>query len=254
MIQQLLKPLGFTEKETTVYIAILQKGKIAPAEVAKITGINRATVYSIAKKLVKKGVIAEDLGGPARYFVALPLEDLKLLTKKEEKGLEQKKNAINKAIKELKVFSKDAKYTVPKIVFVDGKNLEKYLYKQSKIWSNSIMKRDGTWWGFQDESYAKHYEKVIDWYWKGVVPKGLSLKLLTNRSVIERKMEKKKYAQRKIKFWNDSKKFTASTWVCGDYLVVVVTNQQPHYLIEIYDATLANSIRGVFEGLWNKVK
>ncbi|NQS89510.1 TrmB family transcriptional regulator, partial [Patescibacteria group bacterium] len=45
MIQELLKQLGFKEKEIAVYIAVLQKGKVSPAEVAKTTGINRTTVY-----------------------------------------------------------------------------------------------------------------------------------------------------------------------------------------------------------------
>lgn len=252
MIQQLLKQLGFKEKEIAVYVAVLQKGKVSPSEVAKITGINRTTVYSVAKDLIKHGVISEDLSSPVRYLVALPLNDLK---EDEEKKLEKKKNTLNKAIKELRVLSKEARYTVPKIVFVDGKNLEKYLYKQSKTWSDSIMKRDGIWWGFHDVSYVEHYEKIIDWYWKKVAPTGLSLKLLTNRSPIEKRMEKKEYSpRRKIKVWKDAKKFTASTWVCGDYVIMIVTRERPHYLVEIYDATLAHNLREMFKQLWPKVK
>ena len=82
MLQQLLKQLEFSEKESQVYLAVLAQGKILPVDVAKITNINRATVYSVAKELIKKGVIAEDLGGKARYLVALPPKDLdKLATK-----------------------------------------------------------------------------------------------------------------------------------------------------------------------------
>lgn len=253
MIQQLLEQLGFSKKETAVYIAVLQKGKISPSEVAKITDINRTTVYSVANDLIKRGVISEDLGNEStRYLVALPLNELQ---QEEEKKIANKKEILNQAIEELGVLSKDARYTVPKIVFVDGKNLEKYLYKQSKAWSNSIMKRDGVWWGFQDVSYVEHYEKVIDWYWEKAAPKGLSLKLLTNKSPLEKKMEKKEYSpQRKIKVWKDAQKFTASTWVCGDYVIMIVTNQQPHYLVEIYDATFAHNTREVFKNIWKKIK
>ncbi len=254
MIQQLLKQLGFGEKEITVYIAILQKGKVAPSEVAKITGINRTTVYSIAKELAKRGVISEDLGGSTRYLVALPLQDLKLLLRKEEKELEQKKSAIDKAIKELRVLAKDAKYTVPKIVFIGEKDLEKHLHKQSKAWTDSAMKADGIWWGFQDHTFAEHYEKWIDWYWGTAAPKELQLKFLSNKSNIEKTIKKKKYNQRQIKFWSDTKQFTASTWVAGDYLIMIITNQRPHYLVEIHDTTLAHNIREVFKGIWKKVK
>ncbi len=254
MIQQLLKQLGFSEKEISVYVAILQKGKIAPVEVAEITGINRTTVYSIAKELIKRGVISEDLGSSTRYLTALPLQDLNLLLQKEEKELEQKKTAVDKAIKELRVIAKDAKYTVPKIIFVGEKDLEKHLYKQSKIWSDSVLATDGTWWGFQDHTLVENYEKWIDYYWKEVAPLRLSLKLLTNKSPIEQKMVKKQYPQRKMKFWSDTKQFTATTWVCGDYVVMIITSQKPHYLVEIYDATLAHNMRETFKGLWKMVK
>lgn len=252
MIQELLKQLGFSEKEIAIYIAVLQKGKVSPSDVAKTTGINRTTVYSVAKDLIKRGVISEDLGiDSTRYLVALPLNDLK---QEEERKIENKKKTLNQAIEELSILSKDAKYTVPKIVFIDGKNLEKYLYKQSKTWSKSIMKRDGIWWGFQDVSYVEHYEKIIDWYWKEVAPPELSLKLLTNKSPLEQEMAKKQYPQRKIKFWSNTKQFTASTWVCGDYVVMIITSQKPHYLVEIYDATLAHNMRETFKGLWKMVK
>jgi len=57
-----------------------------------------------------------------------------------------------------------------------------------------------------------------------------------------------------MKFWNEPSKFTATTWIAGDYLVMIITNQRPHYLVEIYDATLAHNMREVFKGLWKKVK
>lgn len=253
MIQQLLKQLGFSEKEISVYIAVLQKGKVAPSEVAKITGINRTTVYSVAQELKKRGVISEDLGGSSRYLVALPLQDLSLLVKREEKALAQKKKTINKAIKELSVLAKDAKYTVPKIVFVGEQDIEKHIEKQSPAWTKSVMSRDGIWWGFQDHTFAEHYEKWVDWYWEKIAEKKTKLKFFTNKSVIEKKMQKK-HPQREMRFWSDTNKFTATTWIAGDYLVIIITNQRPHYLVEIHDATLAHNMREIFKGLWKRVK
>jgi len=254
MIQQLLKQLDFSEKEIEVYIAILQKGKIAPADVAKITGINRTTVYSIAKELVKRGIISEDLGGSTRYLISMPTQDLKLLVQKQEQELEQKKSTINKAIKELQTLAKDAKYSIPKIVFIDEKGLEKYLRKQCKAWSDSVMKTDKIWWGFQDHTFVEYYEKWIDWYWQTIAPEKLHLKFLSNKSSIEKSMKKKGYSQRKIKFWSQAKKFTASTWVAGNYLIMIITNQRPHYLVEIHNVVLAHNMRELFKGIWKQIK
>ena len=106
----------------------------------------------------------------------------------------------------------------------------------------------------QDHTFAKHYEKWIDWYWKTIAPTKLELKLLSNKSRIETTIKKKTYPRRKIKFWSDSKAFTATTWETGNYLTMIISNQKPHYLVEIHDKTLAYNMAELFKGIWNKVK
>lgn len=50
-----LKKIGLGEKEITLYMALLRRGKMKPSELATLTKINRATVYSIVKGLTSKG-------------------------------------------------------------------------------------------------------------------------------------------------------------------------------------------------------
>jgi sugar-specific transcriptional regulator TrmB len=249
MINDLLKQLGFGEKETAVYLALLQHGKLTPASLAKIVNLNRTTVYSIGKDLVQKGVIAEDLGGANLLLVAKPPQELSLLVKNEEKQLEEKKTIIKNAVEELQAITKSTQYTIPKIIFVAADELEDHLYKQTPVWDASILKRDGVWWGFQDQTFVQNYEKWIDWYWEqGSKEKGL-LKLISNESAEQ--IKKKKFEKRQIRFWEQSHDFTATTWICGDYVIMIVTNQKPHYLVEIHDAALAHNQRQIFKGIWN---
>lgn len=252
MLQEILKQLAFTNKEIEVYLAILESGKVTPTDVAKLTGINRTTVYSVAKELIKRGVIAEDLGGETRYLVALPPQDLKAVIHKEEKILDEKKSLVDKAIGELKNYAKNTKYSVPKIVFKGENEIGAYLYKQSPMWNESGMKYDGHWWGFQDSSFVRYYEEWIDWYWQTGSPKNMKLKLLSNEAAED--IKKKKYENRKIKLWKNESDFTATTWVVGDYVVMIVTAQRPHYLVEIHDAVLAHNMREVFKGIWKTLK
>ena len=142
MINQTLKKLGFSDKEIEIYLAVLQQGKVSPVDIAKVTKINRSTVYNIAKELVEKGVISEDLGGKTRYFVARPPTDLESLVSRERRKLEQKQQLVTKAINDLKTFTKDTKYSIPKIVFIAEDDLENYLYKQSPIWNQSVLDKD----------------------------------------------------------------------------------------------------------------
>lgn len=248
MIEILLKQLDFNSKEIAIYLGILKAGKILPAELAKKTGINRTTTYSIAKKLLKKGVIAEDLGTTPHYLIALPPADLENLVKKEEKELELKKAKVNTAIQELQKLTIGTEYTLPKIVFIEEADLEVYLYKRTPDWAESILKYDGIWWGFQDHTFVEHYEKWIDWTWK-TVPKEMTLRLLSNESEIETKMGGKGYQRRQIRFWKHAH-FTGNIWINGDHLVLIVTAEHPFYLVEITDKRLAENFRLLFQGIW----
>lgn len=254
MIEKLLKELGFGEKEIDVYLTVLEQGKITPANVSNITNIKRPTVYSIAKELIDKGVLVEDVGSTKGYLVALPPEDLKNIIKREERELQNKKGLIEQTIKELQNFTKDTKYSIPKIKFIYKEDLEDFLYKQAPEWNRSIMETDGVWWGYQDPSFVKDYQKWIDWFWKDCASEKLVLKLLTNESKVEKEMAKRGYDRRLVKFWNNGKNFTATTWVNGDYLILVVTNQKPYYLVQIHDATLAHNMREMFRGIWESIK
>ena len=255
MIEQTLTKLDFNTKEITIFLEILRRGKVTPASLSKATGINRGTVYSVAKTLLEKGVITEDLGGKSTYFVALPPEDLKVLIEKEEKELKKKKRLVWQAIDELAELPLNTQYAVPKIRFIEDENVGDFLYKQSSIWSESIMKKDPskTWWGFQDHTLAEYFEEWIDWFWTQA-PEELEINLLSNESDIEEKMKAKPLSRRHIAFWKESMDFTANTWIVGEYIVMIYTRERPFYLIEIHNAVLAHNMREIFKTIWKDVK
>lgn len=250
MIKQLLGQLGFNEKEIIIYLEILKQSKVSPADLAKITNINRTTVYAVIEELLKKGIIKKDLGTPTATLVALPPEELNSIIAAKEQKIRQEKHIVEELVHELKDITKEAKYSIPKITFIEEKNVENYLYKHAPVWDKSMLETDPTWWGFQDHTFVEHFHKWIDWYWKSCVPEKISLKLLSNKSGIEEQMEKEKYPRRHIKYWQDSGEFSVSIWVDGDYVIMVMTRQRPHYLVEIYDKVLAQNLRLVFKKIW----
>ncbi len=255
MINDYLKNLGLTDKETSIYLEVLKHGRISPTEVSRLTKINRTTVYSVAKELVNKGFILEDLAGQSSSLIAVPPQDLKFLVQKEEKQLEAKKQLISKMINELETLTQGAKYPVPKITFIQEETLEDYLYKRSDEWHKSIMKYDGILWGFQDHTFAEHYEKWIDWEWRIGGPKNLRLRLFSNQSGIEEKNRQKEFSNRRqIKYWKGKAGFSGTVWVHGDYLILVQTRERPHYLVEIYDNLLAENMRQFFSGVWDEIE
>ena len=254
MIEELLHKLGFTPKEATVYLAILKNGKITPTNLAQATNINRTTVYSVAKELLRRRVITEDLESPKQYLMALrPTELLSLITSEEHKLVERKKT-VEEAVKTLEILSANVVYSIPKITFIHEDELNDYLYSRAAVWDkNSLEVGDPTWWGFQDDSFVANYGDWISWYWEKGTSPGIDLKLLSNDSEIEREMQAKGYSNRRIRCWSGLE-VDSTTWVVGDYLIMIVTNKRPHYLVEIHDKVLARNQREVFKQIWQTLK
>lgn len=252
MLNELLGKIGLNEKEIQVYLTVLQHGKITPTALSKVIGVNRTTVYSVAKELVEKGLITEDLGAPTISLIAKSPQDLEGYIEQEEKKVRQKKELAKRAISELQLVVKTKQFALPKIVFIPEAELEAYMYKQGKTWNESINKRGGIHWGFQDKTFVANYSKWIDWYWDSRLPEIGDLRLLSNEAAEE--IYKKKFPKRNIRFWDQSKNFTSTTWIMGDYVVMIVTSQRPHYLIEINDAVLAHNMREIFKGIWNSIE
>lgn len=251
MLNEYLKDLGFTEKEIAIYLCILENGKLSAAAVSRITKINRTTVYSVSKELIKKGLMEEDLGGANRYYIPLPVEGLKNLYKSEEEEIKKKKEAIENVIVELNALPKSKKYSVPKIKFVDEYQLKDYLFKQTPIWFESA-KRTGemNWWGFEDASWISLYPDWVKFHWE-TAPKDLGARFITDN--LDFKDKQNFNSNRQVKFI-DSKlhKFTANQAVLGDYIVFIVTDRKPYYMIEICDSVMSHNLRETFKILWDK--
>lgn len=252
MIEDLLKKIDFSPNEIEVYLTILKNGKISPARVSSITGINRTTTYGVAKKLVKLGLVAEDLGKKTHYLTALPPENLEKLIKKEEEQINKKKEIIKEAVNELQTLSSEVTYSIPKIKFIEENSLEDYLMERMGAWLESAEKIDSTAWGYRDHTFLENYSDWIDQYWKTAPPNHV-LKLLSNKADIEKKL-KGKYPKRHNKYWSKAQNFSVTLWVFGEYVIMVMTRQRPHYLIEIHDSVFAQNQRALFKGIWEELE
>lgn len=254
MIDQYLQELGLGAKERSVYLCVLENGKLSAASIARITRINRATVYSITKELIGKGFLHEDLGGSNRYFVASKADELRGVYLKQEKELQKKKEIIENTIKELKTIPQSKQYSVPKIRFIDEIQLEDFLYKQLPIWIESAQKyNDHNWWGFQDVSLVETFPEWFEYHWK-IFPQDFGMKMFTNKKPTEENLAKKYSSNnREAKYWDKSLDFTATHAVLGDYVIFCITNQRPYYLVEIHDVVMAKNLRDLFRNIWNKI-
>ncbi|TAN58274.1 hypothetical protein EPN15_01530 [Patescibacteria group bacterium] len=120
MLDKILQDLGLSEKEAKVYLACLELGESAPAEIAKHAGINRATCYVIAEKLARDGLMSQREKGKKTYFIAENPEQLLRLLRKQESEIKQKEQEFQKYLPELKNLF-DTAGERPKVRFFEGK-------------------------------------------------------------------------------------------------------------------------------------
>lgn len=253
MIENTLKLLDLTDKEIAVYLEVMRKGKSTPAVIAKITGINRASVYHVATSLAEKGFLTLDVGEKSMYLVAVPPDNLRNLITEEKKRLEEKEILVEKALEGMQQIARDTQYAIPQIQFVEEKKLEKFLYTRIDDWNASALKYDGTHWGFQDHSYVENFRDWIDVFWEHN-PGGISVKLLSNSSQVEHSLHRStQYPHRDVRYWKKSFVFTASVWAIGDFIVMISTREHPFSLIEIHNPLLAQNLRAFFSSVWKDI-
>ena len=120
ILEKILEDLGLSEKEAKVYLASLELGEAAPAEIAKHAGINRATTYVIAEKLVKDGLMSHLEKDKKTYFMAENPEQLLRLLRKQEQDIKNKEQEFQKYLPELKTIF-DTAGERPKVRFFEGK-------------------------------------------------------------------------------------------------------------------------------------
>lgn len=256
MVKDLLKKIGLSETESEVYLSVLEQGKSLPSSVSKRTNIKRPTVYAAAEELVKKGILEKDLSGKSTYYIATSPDTIQNYVEQEKRELLERMKAAKELVGELETLPKSKGYSVPRIQFIDGEDVEKFIYKQTPIWwANMISIKETTWWGFQDHTILElpGTKKWIEWHWNNA-PTSIDLRLFSNEEKTEKQFSKEKgFLKRQIKFW-DGKSFTATQWVIGDYVVNIVTNQKPAYLVQIHDRVMAENLRNLYKKLWEESK
>ncbi|MDB5265006.1 MAG: Transcriptional regulator, TrmB [Parcubacteria group bacterium] len=252
MDEKLLEPLNLNESEIAVYQAVLRSGAIAPADLAKASGIKRTTAYSVARSLVDKGLLSEDATRRPRVFTPSTPEQVSGLIETERRQLVLKEESLNKVAAELAKLSAKTTYPVPTVRFIEEAKIDSFLRQQTPIWDKNLKETEPTWWGFQDHTFVEHFAKWISWYWNQS-SKDVNLKLLSNRAPAEVAFGDKYADQRHIKFWGEANNFMSTTWIIGDYIVMINTRAKPFYLVEIHDKLMAHDQREVFRNLWDLV-
>lgn len=101
MLAKKLEEIGLNEKEAKVYIATLELGQGSAAEIAKKSGVNRATTYFTLENLMKWGLVSASNEEKVQTFVPEDPAQLENIITKQQQELEVKKQSLKGLVDEL---------------------------------------------------------------------------------------------------------------------------------------------------------
>ena len=107
MLLQVLEQIGLTEKEATIYLALLEMGAQGATTISNKTQINRSTCYLILENLSEKGLISTHTESNVQYFEALEPSSLLTYINKRQNELVIQQNIIQNNMPYLEAIKKE---------------------------------------------------------------------------------------------------------------------------------------------------
>jgi len=119
MIEKELQNLGLSEKEAKIYLAALELGAASAHDIAKKSGINRATAYFVLKSLMKYGLVSEVAEDKTSKFTAENPGQLEVFLKKKEQEIKESERRFQELLPELRSLY-NASEDKPIVRYYDG--------------------------------------------------------------------------------------------------------------------------------------
>lgn len=243
--------LGFSKNEVMVYLHLAEHGNCSAQALARALHLPRSTIYSVLESLERQRLVRLKKTARATSFVAADPRVLVDLMTQQESELKEKKALAESIAAELLPLLGRRSYELPKLEFVEGHaKLETFLYDNLGRWRDSILRHDKSTWGYQDHTFVeqfgvwlKHAVRVLH------VEAGIRGSILSNRSSVELKL-RGKIPRREVRLLAKGVHFESSTWVMGDYVVIIMTRRSPVYAFQIHEPLLAANLRLLFQELY----
>ena len=233
----MLKELGFTEKETAVYLVCLKLGQSGINRIAELANLPKSTAYDTLNSLANKGLIAVVIRDKVRYFEAANPKHLLTSLKQKEK----KVAAILPQLSRLW----DSVGARPRTEMYQGKEGIKTIYDE-------ILKQKQEFlvMGYH-EGFRVYYAWFADQFVKQRVKAGIKCRYLTNDSKWSRQVRKEdKTSLRKTRFSPLMNKQGADCYIFGNNVVFISFSDKEPVGILIENADIAKLQKTLFEQIW----
>ena len=240
-IQESLRQLGLSERESKVYQELLKIGPTTITNIIKSTGIPSSKIYNILERLMQKGLATQIIVKGKREFHPASPDKLFSLIKEKE-------NIINEILPSLQaLYEKTNEETIAEIY--KGKERAKAIFedilKEGKNWLSigASAKSEVVLPYYMDNFYKRMYSKRID----------LKSLFTNNEETLKLKSKLGKYKNIEIRFLPKEIKNLMSVFIYSDRIAIILITSDIEInpiIILIKSKESADSYRDYFNWLW----
>jgi len=254
MVKEHLSQLGFSDRETSVFLSLVETGKANASKLSRRTGIRRTTVYSVLSALIQKGVISQQQEKEGSIYLVNKPAALMRVIQREREELEKRETLTKELIENLAGLFQQSEQAIPKIHFFEGKkNVENMLYDSYDARQQSAANQDGIIWGYQDSSYFQEYKKYSEHNFSMRKKAGQVsiVQLFADQAHFESELSHRyKVENREIRQFPPGIELTSTLWIHGDFITMIQSRHVPHYAIQIKDSWIASNLKKMFQFVW----
>jgi len=236
-LENILKNIGLNDKESKLYLALIELGSAPVSKVAEKAKINRVTAYSVLESLIEKGMANSVVKNKVRFFSPT---NPKILAQE----FKRKASDFQKALPTLRRLGGEA--NLPHVEYYEGIDGIKAIYaktleSKTEILNYANSKEIRKAWPEYDEQYvAKRVKQKV--FLRGIAPldeHGIEVKSHDKQSFREIRL----VSARKYTFTNE-----INIW--DDKVAIISFNDNPQIGIIIESQEIANTQRDIFRMAW----
>ncbi len=244
-IKKLLSEVGLTERESKVYLALLETGLTTTGPLVKKSGVPNSKIYEILESLQNKGLVSWIIKSKTKYFQASDPKKILTIFREKEKEIENLLPVLEARQKKVEEKQFVELYEGSKAIFAFLNNLMADAKKGENYFSFSLGK--------------EHEDKKVEIFYKNFgtkrEKKGLVVKILANKET--KKIFRKVYSDR-IWFLKKIVRFTGFNFPQGivifrDHTVMMNWTENP-IAIHIHSKKTAKQYERFFKDLWKTAK
>ncbi|MDO8624946.1 MAG: helix-turn-helix domain-containing protein [Candidatus Diapherotrites archaeon] len=236
LLQELVK-LDFDEKEAKAYLALSKRSEATAADLSEMTHIERTLVYYVIQKLAKRGLVGVKIKNNVKYYSAAQPEKIRDELAEKTKTFD----AIAPMLEKIRQQPFEGHAQADVFSGVEGfKTTVNDMFKSSKEFL--VLGEEG----HIQTNYPVLYKQYL---------KRLEAEDVREKVIVREDHRGKIWRSKNSEFRFISKELLspATTVVYADK-VLIITWENPMFLIMIKSPTISESFRAYFKAFWKMAK